>query len=85
MASGRGRGSCRFYAIEAGLVGGSQWVLSMDIGQAVDPSAITIVEKIEQPAMAELRNDSFKREFVTHKTGREATTSRPAFEQQGCN
>jgi len=32
----------RFYAIEAGLVGGSQWVLSMDIGQAVDPSAITI-------------------------------------------
>ena len=36
----------RFYAAEAGRIGGSQWVLSMDIGQAVDPSAITIVEKI---------------------------------------
>ena len=58
-------GLMRFYAIEAGLVGGSQWVLSMDIGQAVDPSAITIVEKIEQPAMTDFRDDSFKREVVT--------------------
>src|SRR5215831_10677704 len=39
-------GLMRFYALQAGAVGGSQWVLSMDIGQAVDPSAITIVEKI---------------------------------------
>jgi hypothetical protein len=33
---------------------GSDWCLSMDIGQAVDPSAITLVEKIENPGMAEL-------------------------------
>src|SRR5215469_14432125 len=58
-------GLMRFYAIEAGHIGGSQWVLSMDIGQAVDPSAITIVEKIEQPAMADFRDDSFNREVVT--------------------
>ena len=65
MASGRGRGSCRFYAIEAGLVGGSQWVLSMDIGQAVDPSAITLVEKIEHPGTDDTRAESFRREVVT--------------------
>src|SRR5215469_6327883 len=55
-------GYLSYYAREAGRVGGSQWVLSMDIGQAVDPSAITLVEKIEQPAMIDFRDDSFKRQ-----------------------
>ena len=55
-------GYLSYYAREAGHVGGSQWVLSMDIGQAVDPSALTIVEKIEQPPMTELRDDNFKRQ-----------------------
>jgi len=45
-------GLLRYYALEAGSAGGSQWVLSMDIGQAVDPSAITIVEKVEHPSLA---------------------------------
>jgi len=58
-------GLLRFYAAEAGRIGGSQWVLSMDIGQAVDPSALTLVEKIERPATADFRDDSFNREVVT--------------------
>ena len=49
-------GLMRFYAAEAGRIGGSQWVLSMDIGQAVDPSAITLVEKIENPGVAAVRD-----------------------------
>jgi hypothetical protein len=43
-------GLLQYYAREAGHVDGSRWVISMDIGQAVDPSAITIVERIEYPA-----------------------------------
>ena len=53
-------GLMRFYALQAGAVGGSQWVLSMDIGQAVDPSAITIVEKIERPAPSDVVDDRFR-------------------------
>jgi hypothetical protein len=52
-------GLMRFYALQAGAVGGSQWALSMDIGQAVDPSAITIVEKIERPAPSDV-GDEFR-------------------------
>jgi len=57
-------GLLRYYALEAGLAGGSQWVLSMDIGQSVDPSAITIVEKIEQPGMADVRDENFRLQTV---------------------
>ena len=52
-------GLMRFYAMQAGASGGSQWVLSMDIGQAVDPSAITIVEKIERPVPSDV-GDEFR-------------------------
>jgi hypothetical protein len=52
-------GLMRFYALQAGAVGGSQWVLSMDIGQSIDPSAITIVEKIERPAPSDV-GDEFR-------------------------
>jgi hypothetical protein len=45
-------GLLRYYALEARAAGGSQWVLSMDIGQAVDPSAITLGEKIDNPGTA---------------------------------
>jgi len=58
-------GLLRYYALEAGAVGGSQWVLSTDIGQAVDPSAITLVEKIEHPGTDDTRAESFRREVVT--------------------
>jgi hypothetical protein len=57
-------GLMRFYAIEAGRVGGSEWCLSMDIGQAVDPSAITIVEKIDNPGISALRDEGFRQEVV---------------------
>ena len=50
-------GLLRYYALEAGSAGGSQWVLSMDIGQAIDPSAITIVEKVEHPSQADMREE----------------------------
>jgi hypothetical protein len=53
-------GLMRFYALEAGAAGRSQWVLSMDIGQAIDPSAIVIVEKIERPAPAEVGDERFR-------------------------
>jgi hypothetical protein len=29
----------------------------MDIGQAIDPSAITIVEKVEHPSQADMREE----------------------------
>jgi hypothetical protein len=57
-------GLVRFYGLEAGAVSRSEWVLSMDIGQAVDPSAITLVEKIENPGMADLRGEGFRQEVV---------------------
>jgi hypothetical protein len=52
-------GLLRYYALAAGVAGGSQWVLSVDVGQAVDPSAITIVEKIERPAPSDA-SDEFR-------------------------
>jgi hypothetical protein len=56
-------GLMRFYDQQAGTAGGSRWVLAMDIGQAVDPSAITLVEKVEHPAMTDFRpDDGFKRQ-----------------------
>jgi hypothetical protein len=60
-----GSGLIRYYAIEAGVASRSEWALSMDIGQAVDPSAITLVERIENPGMADLRDEGFQREVVT--------------------
>ena len=56
-------GLLRYYALEARAAGGSQWVLSMDIGQAIDPSAITIVEKVEHPSQADMR-DEFRLQTV---------------------
>jgi hypothetical protein len=53
-------GLLRYYALQAGAAGGSQWVLSMDIGQAVDPSAITIVEKIERPGPSDVGDERFR-------------------------
>jgi hypothetical protein len=53
-------GLMRFYALEAGTAGRSQWVLSMDIGQAIDPSAITIVEKIERPGLGDVGDERFR-------------------------
>jgi hypothetical protein len=50
-------GLMRFYALEAGAASNSRWVLSMDIGQAADPSAITIVEKVEHPSPADEREE----------------------------
>jgi hypothetical protein len=34
----------------------------MDIGQAVDPSAITLVEKIERPGHSDVRDESFRQQ-----------------------
>ena len=53
-------GLLRYYAQQAGAIGGSQWVLSMDIGQSIDPSAITIVEKIEHPVPSEVGDERFR-------------------------
>jgi hypothetical protein len=53
-------GLLRYYAREAGHISSSQWVLSVDIGQAVDPSAITIVEKIERPAPSDVADERFR-------------------------
>jgi hypothetical protein len=53
-------GLLRFYKLEAGTAGRSQWVLSMDIGQSIDPSAVTIVEKIERPGVAEVGDERFR-------------------------
>jgi len=50
-------GLIRYYALAAGSAGRSQWVLSMDIGQSIDPSAITIVEKVERPSEADVRDE----------------------------
>ena len=58
-------GMIRYYAGMVGAAGGSQWVLAMDIGQAVDPSAITLVEKIERPSQSDVRDDRFVRSEVT--------------------
>jgi len=60
-------GLIRFYALAAGSAGRSQWVLSMDIGQAVDPSALTIVEKVEHPSPADLR-DEFRLQSAVEAT-----------------
>jgi hypothetical protein len=57
-------GYLRHYALEAGAVGGSQWALAMDIGQTVDPSAITLVQKIENPGISDLRDEGFRQEVV---------------------
>ena len=53
-------GLLRYYAREAGHIGGSQWVLSMDIGQSIDPSALVIVEKIERPVPSEVADERFR-------------------------
>ena len=59
-------GYLRYYALMAGAVaGGSRWVLSTDIGQAIDPSAITLVEKIENPGADDTRAGPFIRETVS--------------------
>jgi hypothetical protein len=50
-------GLLRYYEMETGRAGGSRWALSMDIGQSIDPSAITIVEKVEYPSPTDMRDE----------------------------
>jgi hypothetical protein len=75
-------GLMRFYALQAGTASRSQWVLSMDIGQAVDPSAIVIVEKIERPVQSDV-SDEFRVQTaaVSRPELGSARELDPAFEQ----
>jgi hypothetical protein len=57
-------GLMRYYALQAGHIDGSRWVLSIDIGQAIDPSALTIVERIEYPAPSDVADERFRLQNV---------------------
>jgi hypothetical protein len=53
-------GLLRHYAMEAGQLGTERFCVGVDLGQAVDPTAICVMSRIDNPSLADVRDGSFK-------------------------
>jgi hypothetical protein len=53
-------GLMRYLAKEAGHGGDEHFCVGVDLGQAVDPTAICVMSRIDSPSYAEVRSEHFK-------------------------
>jgi len=59
----RFRGLLDYYRKEAGNPGSAeQWAIGVDLGQSVDPTAIAVLSKIDQPSYSDVRDESFRQQ-----------------------
>jgi len=53
-------GLLRYYAMEAGAIGSERFCVGVDLGQAVDPTAICVISRIDNPSLADVREEHFR-------------------------
>ena len=53
-------GLLRYYAMEAGVIGSERFCVGVDLGQAVDPTAICVMSRIDNPSLADVREEHFR-------------------------
>jgi hypothetical protein len=53
-------GMMRWYAKEAGQLGGERYCVGVDLGQAVDPTAICVMSRIDNPSLDDVRDGGFR-------------------------
>jgi len=52
-------GLLRYYAMEAGQLGSERFAVGVDLGQSVDPTAICVMSRIDNPSQADVRSEHF--------------------------
>jgi hypothetical protein len=52
-------GLMRWYAKEAGQLGNERYCVGVDLGQALDPTAICVMCRIDNPSLSDVRDESF--------------------------
>jgi hypothetical protein len=50
----------RYYAMEAGAMGSERFCVGLDLGQAVDRTAICVMSRIDNPSLADVREEHFR-------------------------
>jgi hypothetical protein len=53
-------GLLRYYAMQAGAIGTERFAVGVDLGQAVDPTAICVMSRIDNPSVDDVRDSHFK-------------------------
>jgi hypothetical protein len=53
-------GMMRWYAKQAGQLGSERHCVGVDLGQAVDPTAICVMSRIDSPSLSDVRDGSFR-------------------------
>jgi hypothetical protein len=56
-------GLLRYLAERAGADMGVRYAVGVDLGQSVDPTAICVMSRIDQPSQSDVRDDTYKRQF----------------------
>ena len=52
-------GLMRYYAMQAGQLGAERFAVGVDLGQSVDPTAICVMSRIDNPSQADVRSEHF--------------------------
>ena len=52
-------GLLRYYAMEAGQLGTERFAVGVDLGQSVDPTAICVMSRIDNPSQADVLSEHF--------------------------
>jgi hypothetical protein len=52
-------GLLRYYAMQAGQLGTERFAVGVDLGQSVDPTAICVMSRIDNPSQADVRSEHF--------------------------
>jgi hypothetical protein len=53
-------GLLRYYAMVAGELGTERFCVGVDLGQSVDPTAICVMSRIDNPSLPDVRDSHFK-------------------------
>jgi hypothetical protein len=53
-------GLLRYYAMQAGAIGTERFCVGVDLGQAVDPTAICVMSRIDGPSLDDVREGHFR-------------------------
>ena len=52
-------GLLRYYGMRAGTIGTERFAVGVDLGQSVDPTAICVMSRIDNPSQADVRSEHF--------------------------
>jgi hypothetical protein len=52
-------GLMRYYGMQAGAIGSERFCVGVDLGQSVDPTAICVMSRVDNPSQADVRSEHF--------------------------